>query len=65
MILSDDGTGFDEKNMIYGNGLRNMESRANKIGGRMKWQSSQKTGTVITFTGKIGRFSKLNFLLNR
>jgi len=65
MILSDDGTGFDEKNMVYGNGLRNMESRANKIGGRMKWQSSKKTGTVITFTGKISRFSKLNFLLNR
>jgi ligand-binding sensor domain-containing protein/two-component sensor histidine kinase len=64
MILSDDGRGFDEKNLIYGNGLRNMESRANKIGGRMKWHSSKKTGTVITFIGKIGRFSKLKFLLN-
>ena len=65
MILSDDGSGFDEKNMIYGNGLRNMESRAKKIGGRMKWRSSQETGTVIIFIGKIDRFSKLKSLLNR
>ncbi|RKY99509.1 MAG: hypothetical protein DRQ13_02140 [Ignavibacteriae bacterium] len=65
MILSDDGSGFDEKNMIYGNGLRNMESRAKKIHGRMKWRSSQLTGTVITFIGKIGRFNKLKSLLNR
>jgi len=65
MILSDDGSGFDEKNMIYGNGLRNMESRAKKISGRMKWRSSQLTGTVITFVGKIGRFNKLKSLLNR
>ena len=65
MILSDDGTGFDEIIMVYGNGLRNMESRAKKIGGRMKWSSSQKAGTVITFFGKIGRFNKLKSLLNR
>jgi len=65
MILSDDGGGFDEKNIIRGNGLRNMESRAKKIGGRMKWQSSQKTGTVITFIGKISRFNRLKSLLNR
>ncbi|MCH7964057.1 MAG: hypothetical protein IH852_08975 [Bacteroidetes bacterium] len=65
MILSDDGSGFDQKNMSHGNGLRNMESRAKKIGGRMKWYSSQNTGTVITFIGKIGRFNKLKSLLNR
>jgi ligand-binding sensor domain-containing protein/two-component sensor histidine kinase len=65
MILNDDGNGFDEKNMIFGNGLRNMESRAKKIGGRMTWRSSQETGTVIIFIGKIDRFSKLKFLLNR
>jgi two-component sensor histidine kinase len=65
MILSDDGSGFDEKNMIHGNGLRNMESRAKNIGGRMKWRSSQKTGTEIIFIGKISRFSKLKSLLNR
>jgi ligand-binding sensor domain-containing protein/two-component sensor histidine kinase len=65
MILSDDGKGFDEKKMIYGNGLRNMESRAKKIGGKMKWQSSQEKGTVIIFIGKIDRFNKLKFLLSR
>jgi len=31
----------------------------------MKWRSSQLTGTVITFIGKIGRFNKLKSLLNR
>jgi len=65
MILRDDGSGFDDKNMIYGNGLRNMESRAKKIGGKMKWQSSQEKGTVIIFIGKIDRFNKLKFLLRR
>jgi len=65
MILSDDGSGFDENNMVYGDGLRNMESRAKIIGGRMKWRSSQITGTVITFIGKIGRFNQLKSWLNR
>ncbi|MFC2094318.1 two-component regulator propeller domain-containing protein [Bacteroidota bacterium] len=65
MILNDDGNGFDEENMIYGNGLRNMESRAKKISGRMTWRSSQETGTVIIFIGKIDRFSRLKSLLNR
>jgi two-component sensor histidine kinase len=65
MILSDDGIGFDEKNTAAGNGLKNMESRANKIGGEMKWYSSSDRGTVITFIGKIGRFNKLKSLLNR
>jgi len=45
--------------------LRNMESRAKNIGGRMKWRSSQKTGTEIIFIGKTSRFSRLKSLLNR
>jgi ligand-binding sensor domain-containing protein/two-component sensor histidine kinase len=65
MILSDDGIGFDEKNTAAGNGLKNMETRANKMGGKMKWRSSSDKGTVITFVGKLGRFNKLKSFLNR
>jgi ligand-binding sensor domain-containing protein/two-component sensor histidine kinase len=65
MILSDDGVGFDERGGGLGNGLRNMESRAQKIGGRMKWRSSSGKGTVVTFIGKLGKFNKLKSLLNK
>ncbi len=64
MILSDNGIGHNEVPMSVGNGLRNMETRANKINGRVKWRSSVKTGTEIRFMGKISRFNKLKSLLN-
>jgi ligand-binding sensor domain-containing protein/two-component sensor histidine kinase len=64
MILSDDGIGFDELNSGTGNGLRNMETRADKINGKMKCLSSVETGTVIRFIGKISRFTKLKSLFN-
>jgi signal transduction histidine kinase len=64
MILSDDGIGFDELNSGTGNGLRNMETRADKINGKMKCRSSVETGTVIRFIGKISRFTKLKSLFN-
>jgi len=59
MTLQDDGTGFDEANIIRGNGLKNMEKRAAKIKGMVKWNSSPKKGTTLTFIGKTGRFNKL------
>jgi ligand-binding sensor domain-containing protein/two-component sensor histidine kinase len=64
MILSDDGIGFNELNSGAGNGLRNMETRADKINGKMKWRSSVEEGTVIRFIGKISKFNKLKSLLN-
>ena len=64
MILSDNGIGFDGAKSGTGNGIRNMETRANKINGRMKWHSSDKNGTVIRFIGKISRFNKIKSLLN-
>ena len=35
MVLTDDGQGFNEKNISFGNGIKNIESRANKIGGKI------------------------------
>jgi len=64
MILSDNGIGFDELNAGAGNGIRNMETRANKINGRMKLRSSVEKGTVIRFIGRISRFNKIKSLLN-
>ena len=64
MILTDDGIGFDELNSVAGNGLRNMEARADKINGKMICLSTLETGTVIRFIGKISRFNKLKSLLN-
>ena len=65
MILSDDGIGFDELQENKGNGLKNMELRARKLDGRMRWRSSIHKGTVITFIGKIGKFHRIKSLLNK
>lgn len=59
MILRDDGIGFDEGVDKNGNGLKNMKSRAVKMNGLLKWDSSPGKGTVLTFIGKAGRFRKL------
>jgi two-component sensor histidine kinase len=64
MILSDNGIGFNELDVGTGNGLRNMETRADKINGKMKWRSSVENGTRIRFVGKISRFNKIKSLLN-
>jgi len=50
--LSDDGKGFDPENTSKGNGLKNIQQRAKKIGGSLTIQSKPGEGTEITFTGK-------------
>jgi signal transduction histidine kinase len=64
MILRDDGFGFDINDVSRGNGLKNIESRAAKIKGTVKWSSSPGKGTVLTFTGRAQRFNKLKSFLN-
>ena len=64
LSLSNDGYGFDLQNHKSGNGMRNMESRANKIGGNITWESSSGHGTKVVFVGKIKKFFKLKSLLN-
>ena len=64
LSLSDDGSGFDLQNHKSGNGMRNMESRAKKIGGNITWESCSGQGTKVVFVGKINKFFKLKSMLN-
>ncbi len=53
LALNDDGKGFDLKDKSNGNGLKNMEQRANEIGGKVKWRCTKGEGTTVTFLGRI------------
>lgn len=53
IILSDDGSGFDLKNHIRGNGLNNMNKRAQESGMHLELESSVGHGTVIRLKGKL------------
>lgn len=48
--ISDDGKGFDYSKNSSGNGLLNMKTRAEKIGGKFEIQSVVEKGTSITVT---------------
>ena len=65
MILKDNGSGLNGINKELGNGLKNMEQRANAIGGKLKWRSILNTGTTITFVGKINSANKIAYSLKR
>lgn len=51
--LRDDGRGFDPAQVKSGNGLENMQHRAEVIGGKLAIHSAIGEGTVIEFSGKI------------
>ena len=53
MILTDNGEGFSMNEEYLGNGLKNMESRADQIGGELKIESAKGEGTTLTFIGRI------------
>ena len=42
--IQDDGIGIDESNLVYGNGLRNIQERIHGIGGQVMRQSSPGQG---------------------
>jgi signal transduction histidine kinase len=46
--VQDDGIGFDLKEKISGNGITNMISRAETIGGSLKFETSPGNGCVMT-----------------
>ncbi|GAO44269.1 sensor histidine kinase [Flavihumibacter petaseus] len=48
MIIMDDGRGFDPSGSTSSNGLRNMEARAQLLGGRLSVQTATGNGTSIT-----------------
>lgn len=62
MKLIDNGDGFIIDNKYLGNGLENMKRRARIIGGSLKFGSEPDTGTVVVFSGKIG---KINYLAGK
>ncbi len=53
MILTDNGNGFEVNDEFLGNGLKNMKSRADQIGGELKIISEPGSGTRLEFRGKI------------
>ncbi|MBT8382752.1 MAG: hypothetical protein KJO59_10385 [Ignavibacteria bacterium] len=62
--IKDDGVGFDIKNIHYGNGMKNMLNRADKIGGEISWNSSPANGTIVHFKGKLSKINKLKSFFN-
>ncbi len=63
IILKDDGLGFDLNDVKFGNGIQNIEARAKKIKGTLNWKSEKNIGTVVSFTGKLGRINRIKSLI--
>jgi len=64
IVLKDDGTGFDLNKVKFGNGIKNMENRANKIKGKLSWESKVGQGTSVIFSGKLGKINRIKSLIN-
>ena len=62
IVLKDDGNGFDLNNVKFGNGIKNMESRANKIKGKLSWNAESGKGTTVIFSGKLGKINRIKSL---
>ena len=65
MTLKDNGKGIDDNGKHPGNGLKNMESRAKSIGGKLQWYSTINKGTTVVFVGKVGGINKFLHLLKK
>ncbi len=57
ITLTDDGNGFDQTEILQGNGLQNMKSRARRLFGSLEVESNPGIGTKISFKGKIPKKS--------
>jgi len=64
IILKDDGTGFETNKVKFGNGIKNMENRANKIKGKLSCKSEVGVGTTVSFSGKLGKINQIKSLFN-
>jgi signal transduction histidine kinase len=53
IIISDDGNGFDMNTVKKGNGLDNMQKRADDMGAHCQIQSSPQQGCIISLSLKI------------
>jgi len=63
IILKDDGAGFELNKAKFGNGIRNMENRANQIKGKLSWKTESGSGTIVMFSGKLSGINRLKSLL--
>jgi ligand-binding sensor domain-containing protein len=59
--IKDDGKGFDEKNIIPGNGLRNLRRRAAEMRGTVVIHSAAGKGTTVEFYAPFPRTRGLGF----
>ncbi|NNC70905.1 MAG: two-component sensor histidine kinase, partial [Flavobacteriaceae bacterium] len=48
IVIEDNGSGFDESDIEYGNGLKNMKKRAQDINAELSVNSTKNKGTIIT-----------------
>ena len=48
--LVDDGKGFEKELAINGNGLKNMNARAHRLGGHLELLSNSNNGTQVILT---------------
>jgi two-component sensor histidine kinase len=64
IVLKDDGTGFEINKVKFGNGIKNMENRANKIKGKLSCKSEVGGGTIVSFSGKLGKINQIKSLFN-
>ncbi|NCX95119.1 MAG: hypothetical protein EBX41_01685 [Chitinophagia bacterium] len=55
IVLRDNGAGFDQATPRKGNGISNMNVRANRLNGRIYVDSQVGKGTVVSLTFKIPR----------
>ena len=53
LTIKDDGDGFDTSTSYYGNGLKNLHSRAREINGDLNIESSPNKGTTINLSVNI------------
>ena len=49
VVIEDDGNGFNPDEVVFGNGLLNMQKRAEEINGRCSIDSILHKGTKIIF----------------
>ncbi len=63
--VKDDGAGFDEKKIILGNGLRNLNRRAAEMNGAVRIQTAPGAGTTVEFEAPFPRMRGFHFNHNQ
>ena len=56
LIIIDDGAGFDEKTIVYGNGIENMQKRAKSFKGSYIIKSYPGKGTHVSLTIPLSKY---------